>query len=46
VKLLEISITPFAMNPEAEVTSVKSDVDAVAQFRRMMEACTREIRGK
>jgi HK97 family phage prohead protease len=45
VKLYEISLTPFPMNEMALVTSVKDVSDAVAQFRRVMSQCAREIRG-
>ena len=45
VKLYEVSLTPFPMNEMALVTSVKDASDAVAQFRRVMSQCTREIRG-
>ena len=44
VKLFEISVTPFPMNELATVTSVKDASDPVAQFRRMMAQCAREIR--
>jgi HK97 family phage prohead protease len=44
VKLFEISLTPFPMNELALVTSVKDASDPVAQFRRVMLLCTRQIK--
>lgn len=45
VKLFEISVTPFPMNELAQVTSVKDASDPVAQFRRVLAQCAKEIRG-
>jgi hypothetical protein len=39
LKLWEISLTAFPMNPEATVLSVKSEADQIAQFRRLLAEC-------
>jgi HK97 family phage prohead protease len=46
VKLFEISLTPFPMNPLATVLSIKDAHDPVAQFCRLMAMCSKEIRGE
>jgi uncharacterized protein len=46
LKLYEVSLTPWPANELALVTSIKDASDPVAQFRRMMLLCTREIRGQ
>jgi uncharacterized protein len=38
LKLWEISLTPFPMNPEAMITSVKSE-DEIRQFRVLLADC-------
>jgi HK97 family phage prohead protease len=38
LKLWEISLTPFPMNPEAMITSVKSE-DQIRQFRALLADC-------
>jgi uncharacterized protein len=43
LKLFEVSLTPFPMNPLAEITSVKDAADPVATFRRLMAQCAREM---
>jgi HK97 family phage prohead protease len=45
VKLYEVSTTAFPMNELATVTSVKDASDPVAQFRRVLALCAKEIRG-
>ena len=39
LKLWEISVVTFPMNPEAMVTSVKSEADQIAAFRRVLAEC-------
>jgi uncharacterized protein len=46
IRLHEISLTPFPMNELALVTSIKDASDPVAQFRRVMLMCAKEIRGQ
>jgi HK97 family phage prohead protease len=43
LKLWEISLTAFPMNPEAMVTSVKSGADEITQFRRLLEDCRKSF---
>jgi HK97 family phage prohead protease len=43
LKLWEISLTPFPMNPEAVVSGVKSEADQVTRFRRMLAECNRSF---
>ena len=38
LKLWEISLTPFPMNPEAMITSVKGE-DQIRQFRQLLADC-------
>lgn len=43
LKLWEISLTAFPMNPEAVITSVKSEADQIAQFRRILAECRKSF---
>jgi HK97 family phage prohead protease len=43
LKLWEISLTAFPMNPDAVITSVKSEADQIAQFRRLLAECKRSF---
>jgi HK97 family phage prohead protease len=42
LKLWEISLTPFPMNPEAMITSVKSE-DQIREFRNLLAQCRRSF---
>jgi HK97 family phage prohead protease len=42
IKLWEISLTPFPMNPEAMITSVKGE-DQIRQFRALLAECRRSF---
>jgi len=42
LKLWEISLTPFPMNPEAIITSVKGG-DQIRQFRALLAECKAEF---
>jgi uncharacterized protein len=48
LKLYEVSVTAFPMNQLATISAVKdtTDVAAVARFRKTLELCTKEIRGR
>jgi uncharacterized protein len=44
LKLWEISLTAFPMNPEAMVTAVKSsNEDEIRQFRRVLQECSKSF---
>lgn len=43
LKLWEISVVTFPMNPEAVVTSVKSEADQIAAFRRVLAECRKSF---
>jgi uncharacterized protein len=43
LKLWEISLTTFPMNPEAIVTGVKSEADQIAQFQRVLAECRKSF---
>lgn len=43
LKLWEISLTAFPMNPEAMITAVKGEANEITQFRRLLAECRKSF---